>query len=129
MCQKCPFFKASGVDKRPFPFYTFYGILNSQEVENVASLLRQGDTDMTTGSIPRHLIRFSIPLLIGNLFQQLYNTVDSIVVGNYVGHEALAAVGCTTPIVNMLIGLFVGLASGAGSVLRKSSSSRIFTLK
>ena len=95
----------------------------------MASLLRQGDTDMTTGSITRHLIRFSIPLLIGNLFQQLYNTVDSIVVGNYVGHEALAAVGCTTPIVNMLIGLFVGLASGAGSVLRKSSSSRIFTLK
>lgn len=95
----------------------------------MASLLRQGDTDMTTGSIPRHLIRFSIPLLIGNLFQHLCNTVDSIVVGNYVGHEALAAVGCTTPIVNMLIGLFVGLASGAGSVLRKSSSSRIFTLK
>ena len=48
----------------------------------MASLLRQGDTDMTTGSIPRHLIRFSIPLLIGNLFQQLYNTVDSIVVGS-----------------------------------------------
>ena len=94
----------------------------------MASLLRQGDTDMTTGSIPRHLIRFSIPLLIGNLFQQLYNTVDSIVVGNYVGHEALAAVGCTTPIVNMLIGLIV-LPDDASSVLRKSSSSRIFTLK
>ena len=94
----------------------------------MASLLRQGDTDMTTGSIPRHLIRFSIPLLIGNLFQHLCNTVDSIVVGNYVGHEALAAVGCTTPIVNMLIGLIV-LPDAASSVLRKSSSSRIFTLK
>ena len=94
----------------------------------MASLLRQGDTDMTTGSIPRHLIRFSIPLLIGNLFQHLCNTVDSIVVGNYVGHEALAAVGCTTPIVNMLIGLIV-LPDDASSVLRKSSSSRIFTLK
>ena len=90
----------------------------------MASLLRQGDTDMTTGSIPRHLIRFSIPLLIGNLFQQLYNTVDSIVVGNYVGHEALAAVGCTTPIVNMLIGLFVGLASGAGVVISQYYGAR-----
>ena len=79
---------------------------------------------MTTGSIPRHLIRFSIPLLIGNLFQQLYNTVDSIVVGNYVGHEALAAVGCTTPIVNMLIGLFVGLASGAGVVISQYYGAR-----
>ena len=83
----------------------------------MASILRRGDTDMTTGSIAGHLIRFAIPLMIGNLFQQLYNTVDSIVVGNYVGHQALAAVGCTGPIVNMLIGLFIGLASGASVVI------------
>ena len=59
--------------------------------------------DMTSGSIVRHLIMFTIPLLFGNLFQQLYNTVDSLVVGNFVGSEALAAVGSTTSIVNMLV--------------------------
>ena len=72
---------------------------------------------MTQGSIPMLLIRFSIPLLIGNVFQQLYNTVDSIIVGNFVGKQALAAVGCTGPIVNMLIGLFIGFSSGAGVVI------------
>ena len=90
----------------------------------MASLLQRGDTDMTVGSIPGHLIRFAIPLVIGNLFQQLYNTVDSIVVGNYVGHQALAAVGCTTPIVNMLIGLFIGLSSGAGVVISQYYGAR-----
>lgn len=54
--------------------------------------IRRADTDMTTGSIMRHLIAFSVPLLIGNIFQQLYNTVDSVVVGNFVGKQALAAV-------------------------------------
>ena len=80
-------------------------------------LLKHGDTDMTTGSIPKLLIHFAIPLLIGNVFQQLYNTVDSIVVGNYVGKQALAAVGCTGPIINTLIGLFAGLSTGATVVI------------
>ena len=60
---------------------------------------------------------FSVPLLVGNLFQQLYNTVDSYVVGNYVSKQALAAVGASTPIINMLIGFFMGLATGAGVVI------------
>lgn len=81
------------------------------------SVLKHGDTDMTVGSIARHLLVFSLPLLIGNVFQQLYNTVDSIVVGNYVSKQALAAVGCTTPVINTLIGVFTGLASGAGVVI------------
>lgn len=72
---------------------------------------------MTDGSIARLIITFSIPLLIGNVFQQLYNTVDSIVVGKYVGKQALAAVGCTGPIINMLIALFTGLAGGASVVI------------
>ena len=83
----------------------------------MASALKRRDTDMTSGSIVRHLISFAIPLLIGNIFQQLYNTVDSVVVGNYVGKEALAAVGSVGPIVNMLIGFFSGLASGGGVVI------------
>lgn len=83
----------------------------------MASLLRRRDKDMTCGSIAKLLISFSIPLLIGNIFQQLYNTVDSVIVGNYVSKQALAAVGCTGPIINALIGLFAGLASGASVVI------------
>ena len=55
--------------------------------------------DMTQGSIWKQLLLFSLPLMAGNLFQQLYNTVDSIVVGNFVGKEALAAVGSVGPII------------------------------
>ena len=74
-------------------------------------------TNMTEGPIWKSLIYFAIPLLIGNLFQQLYNTVDSVVVGNYVGKEALAAVGSTTTIINMLVGFFRGLSTGASVVI------------
>lgn len=80
-------------------------------------LSRQRDVDMTHGSIIGHIIRFALPLLAGNLFQQLYNTVDTWVVGNYVSNEAFSAVGAVAPIVNMLIGAFSGLASGAGVVI------------
>lgn len=80
-------------------------------------LSRQRDVDMTHGNIVGHIIRFSIPLLAGNLFQQLYNTVDTWVVGNYVSNEAFSAVGAVAPIVNMLIGSFMGLSSGAGVVI------------
>lgn len=77
----------------------------------------RGDVDMTCGSVAGHLIRFAFPLLLGNLFQQLYNMVDTWVVGNFVGNEAFSAVGSVGPIVNMLIGFFGGLASGAGVVI------------
>ena len=75
------------------------------------------DVDMTDGSIVRHLLMFAFPLLIGNIFQQLYNTVDSWVVGNYVSNEAFSAVGTVGPIINTLIGFFTGLSSGAGAVI------------
>ena len=75
------------------------------------------DVDMTEGGILRHLITFAIPLLIGNIFQQLYNTVDTWVVGNYVSNVAFGAVGTVGPIINTLIGFFSGLASGAGAVI------------
>ena len=58
---------------------------------------------MTEGVIWKQLLVFSLPLLVGSLFQQLYNTVDSIVVGNFVGKEALAAVGTSNPIINLII--------------------------
>lgn len=69
--------------------------------------------DMTQGSPMGNLVRFSVPLLIGNLAQQLYSTVDSIVVGNYVGDGALAAIGASGPILNLLLVLFMGVAVGA----------------
>ena len=75
------------------------------------------DVDMTHGGILGHIIRFAIPLLIGNIFQQLYNTVDTWVVGKFVSNEAYAAVGTVGPIINMLIGFFLGLSSGAGVVI------------
>lgn len=78
---------------------------------------KKQDVDMTEGSIIRHLITFALPLLMGNLFQQLYNTVDTWVVGNFVSNEAYSAVGTVGPIVNTLIGFFMGLSSGAGVVI------------
>ena len=69
------------------------------------------------GSITRHLIQFALPLLAGNVFQQLYNMVDTWVVGNFVSNEAFSAVGTVGPIINMLIGFFMGLSSGAGVVI------------
>lgn len=74
---------------------------------------------MTEGNIGKQLLLFCIPLLLGNLFQLLYNTVDSIVVGNYVGSTALAAVGAATPVVNLFIAFFVGLSAGAGVVISR----------
>ena len=78
---------------------------------------RRKDVDMTEGNITKHIISFALPLLIGNIFQQLYNTVDMWVVGNFVSNEAYSAVGTIGPIINMLIGFFMGLSSGAGVVI------------
>ncbi len=73
--------------------------------------------DMTEGIIWRHLINFAFPLFVGNIFQQLYNTVDSVVVGNFVGADALGAVTSTVPIVLTLIGAFVGMSMGSSVVI------------
>ncbi len=75
--------------------------------------------DMTEGSIIGQIVMFSLPLMFGNIFQMLYNTVDSIVVGNFVGKEALAAVGSTTMIVNMLVFFFNGFSVGAGVLISR----------
>lgn len=78
---------------------------------------KRHDVDMTQGNVFQHLLIFSLPLLAGNVFQQLYNTVDTWVVGNYVSDAAFSAVGTVSPIINMLIGSFMGLSSGAGVVI------------
>lgn len=77
----------------------------------------KNSTVMTEGSIWKKILFFSIPLILGNLFQQLYNTVDSIIVGNYIGSEALAAVGSSGSLINLLIGFCIGASAGAGVVI------------
>ncbi|WP_242631650.1 MATE family efflux transporter [Sedimentibacter sp. zth1] len=72
---------------------------------------------MTEGSIFKKLLYFSTPLLIGNIFQQLYNTVDSIVVGNFIGDNALAAVNSSGAVINLLVSFFMGLSMGGGVVI------------
>lgn len=72
---------------------------------------------MTEGSIGKQLILFAFPLLLGNLFQQLYNTVDAVIVGKFVGSEALAAVNSSTPLINLLVSFFMGISVGAGVVI------------
>lgn len=79
---------------------------------------------MTSGNIYKKIALLAIPLLLGNFFQLMYNTIDSIVVGNYVGKEALAAVGASTPIINLLIAFFQGLATGAGVVVSRYYGAR-----
>lgn len=80
--------------------------------------------DMTQGSIVMQLVAFSLPLMLGNIFQMLYNTVDSVVVGNFVGTEALAAVGSTTMIVNIMVFFFNGFATGASVVIARRFGAR-----
>ena len=84
---------------------------------NILAPKKGKDVDMTQGNITKHLITFALPLLIGNIFQQMYNMVDTWVVGRYVSNEAYAAVGTIGPIINLLIGFFMGLSSGAGVVI------------
>ena len=77
-------------------------------------------TDMTENAPWKSIVIFTLPMLIGNIAQQLYSTVDSIVVGHYVGDNALAAVGSAAPIFNMLLVLFVGISAGVGIMVSPS---------
>ncbi len=80
--------------------------------------------DMTEGRPWEKIIAFTIPMLIGNIAQQLYNTVDSIVVGKYVGDNALAAVGSASPMLNLILVLFVGIAMGASIMVSQYYGSK-----
>ena len=74
---------------------------------------------MTSGSIWKSMVLFAMPIFIGNLFQQMYNTVDSLIVGNYLGSEPLAAVSSSGSLIFMLVGFLSGVASGAGVVVAR----------
>ena len=79
----------------------------------MSQLSRRGAVDMTLGSPMKQIVTFSLPLLAGTVFQPLYNMVDSIVVGNYVGSSALTAVGTGFPVVFLMASLFIGFSMGA----------------
>ena len=81
---------------------------------------------MTEGSIRKNIIRFSVPIMISYAFQQLYTIVDSAVVGNFVGTEALAGVSATNALIFMIVGFFIGTFSGAGVVISKYWGAREF---
>ena len=79
---------------------------------------------MTEGSIAGKMVRFAVPLFIGNLFQQLYNTADALIVGNLLGNSALASITGTSSLVYLLISFFGGLSAGAGVVISRYCGSR-----
>ncbi|MBR2895520.1 MAG: MATE family efflux transporter [Oscillospiraceae bacterium] len=79
---------------------------------------------MTAGKPWQRIMEFAIPMLIGNIAQQLYNTADTVIVGMYVGDNALSAVGSASPILNLLLALFVGISTGAGIVVSQSFGAR-----
>ena len=79
---------------------------------------------MTEGSAWKHIVRFALPLFLGNLFQQLYNVVDSLVVGNFLGPDALAAVGSSSNVIFLMIGLFNGTFTGASVVISRHFGAR-----
>lgn len=98
-------------------------------MENVRkkSLLR-ADVDLLHGPIFKSLVIFAIPLLISNIFQQLYNTVDTMIVGNYLGDSSLAAIGSCASIYELLVGFALGIGNGLSIVTARSFGSGDKTL-
>ncbi|MDK2841446.1 MAG: hypothetical protein PWQ17_951, partial [Anaerophaga sp.] len=82
--------------------------------------------DLTYGPEGRLIFRFAIPLIIGNIFQQLYNVVDSIIVGKILGEQALAAVGASFPVIYTLIAFVIGIGSGATVVISQYFGARSY---
>lgn len=82
--------------------------------------IQEGPIQLTEGNIYRQMLRLCIPLVAGSLMQQLYTIADSVIVGRCVGTEALAATGAVDPIINLLIGLLVGISGGAGIVVAQA---------
>ena len=89
-------------------------------------MTRKRNVDLTQGSIAGQILLFAIPILLGDLFQNFYNSVDSLVVGNYVGKEALAAVNACSPITNLLVNFFVGMSAGTGVIFGRNFGARTY---
>jgi len=89
--------------------------------------MKSGMKDLTVGSVGKNILRFAMPMLLGNLFQQLYTFVDQIIVGRYLGKEALAAVGASFPVIFTLIALIIGIATGGTIVISQFFGAKNFT--
>jgi putative MATE family efflux protein len=89
--------------------------------------MKSGMNDLTVGSVGKNILRFAMPMLLGNLFQQLYTFVDQIIVGRYLGKEALAAVGASFPVIFTLIALIIGIATGGTIVISQFFGAKKFT--
>ena len=84
----------------------------------------QSKTLLTEGSIWKKMVAFALPLFFGNLFQQLYNTADSLIVGNFLGSNALASLSSSGSLIFLLVGFFNGIAMGAGVVIARYYGAR-----
>ena len=82
--------------------------------------------DMTSGNPAKLILFFTLPLIAGNIFQQLYGFIDTLLVGRFLGVEALASVGCTGPIMFLLVGCIMGLTAGLTILLARDSAPRIW---
>ena len=80
--------------------------------------------DMTTGHIMKNIILFAIPIIIGNVLQQLYTTVDAIVIGKYCGDTSLAAVGTSSQPVEVLLCVFLGIGTGVSILISQYTGAR-----
>ena len=85
---------------------------------------KQTVNGITEGVIWQQILIFFLPILVGAFLQQLYNTADSVIVGMYVGDNALAAVGSASPILNLLLAIFVGVSTGAGIVVSQNFGAK-----
>ena len=74
---------------------------------------------LTVGSVPRKMLTFALPIFLSNLFQQLYNAVDSLIVGRFIGEQALAAVSSSSSLIMLLTGFINGLSLGAGVLIAR----------
>ena len=89
--------------------------------------MKSGMRDLTVGSVGKNILRFAMPMLVGHMFQQLYTFVDQIIVGRFLGKEALAAVGASFPVIFTLIALIIGIATGGTIVISQFFGARDFT--
>ncbi|WP_419544502.1 MATE family efflux transporter, partial [Negativibacillus massiliensis] len=82
-------------------------------------VMSQDQNLLTTGSVVKKMLLFAVPIFFSNLFQQLYNAVDSLIVGNFIGEEALAAVGSSGSLIMLMIGFINGVSMGAGVLIAR----------
>ena len=86
--------------------------------------MQKGTQNMTVGSVRRVIVSFALPIFLSQLFQQLYNTADSLIVGNLLGKQALAAVSSSASLIQLLTALMIGIALGAGVVISRYIGTR-----